>query len=88
MKKFNVIGKNECGEEFYVDSIKVAEMEDFSAEELAYMVLEKRKCSYRESYNEEINIDRFYIEPDYSTLSYWELQDLSDSHEWDNYHLY
>ena len=73
-KKFNVIGINECGEEFYADSITVQEMEDFEPEELAYMVLEKRKDAYREKYNEEIQIDRFYLERDFSTMSYGELQ--------------
>ena len=75
MKKiYNVIGINECNEEFYVDKITVQEMDDFTPEELAYMVLEKRRDSYREKYNEEIQVDRFYLERDFSTMSYRELQ--------------
>ena len=77
-KIFNVIGLNECNEEFYVDKIKVAEMEDFTAEELVYMILEKRKEKYRKEYNEEIDIERFYIESDFSTMSYHELLAYGD----------
>lgn len=73
-KKYNVIGINECNEEFYADSITVQEMDDFTTEELAYMVLEKRRDSYREKYNEEIQVDRFYLERDFGTMSYGELQ--------------
>ena len=52
-------------------------MDDFTPEELAYMILEKRKDGYREKYNEEIQVDRFYLERDFSTMSYRdrELQD-------------
>lgn len=80
-KKYNVIGINECNEEFYADSITVQEMEDFTSEELAYMVLEKRKDSYREKYNEEIQVDRFYLERDFSTMSYRELQAYASCHD-------
>ena len=73
-KAYNVIGINECGEEFYADRITVPEMDELTTEELAYMILEKRKNAYREKYNEEIQIDRFYLEPDFSTMSYGELQ--------------
>ena len=73
-KMFNVIGINECNEEFYADTITVQEMDDFTPEELAYMVLEKRKDVYRERFNEEIQIDRFYLERDFSTMSYSELK--------------
>ena len=72
-KMFNVIGINECNEEFYADTITVQEMDDFTPEELAYMILEKRKDAYRERYNEEIQIDRFYLERDFNTMSYGEL---------------
>lgn len=77
-KIFNVIGINECNEEFYVDKIKVVEMEDFTPLELAYMILEKRKEKYCNEYNEEIDVDRFYIEPDFSTMSYHELLAYGD----------
>lgn len=80
-KTYNVIGINECNEEFYADSITVQEMDDFTTEELAHMVLEKRKNSYREKYNEEIQIDRFYIESDFSTMSYGELQAYASYYE-------
>ena len=81
MKKYNVIGINECNEEFYADSITVQEMDDFTPEELAYMILEKRRDAYREKYNEEIQVDRFYLESDFSTMSYRELQDYSSYYE-------
>lgn len=80
-RKFNVIGVNECNEEFYADSITVQEMDDFTAEELAYMVLEKRRDAYREKYNEEIQVDRFYLERDFSTMSYGELQEYASYYD-------
>lgn len=80
-RKYNVIGINECNEEFYADSITVQEMEDFTAEELAQMILEKRKDSYREKYNEEIQVGRFYLERDFSTMSYGELQAYASYYE-------
>lgn len=80
-KTYNVIGLNECNEEFYADSITVQEMDDFTPEELAYMILEKRKDSYREKYNEEIQIDRFYLERDFSTMSYGKLQEYASYYE-------
>ena len=73
-KTYNVIGINECGEEFYADKITVQEMDDFEPVELAYIILEKRKDAYREKYNEEIQVDRFYLERDFSTMSFRELQ--------------
>ena len=73
-KKFNVIGINECNEEFYADSINVPETDDFTPEELAYIILSKRKEEYRHRFNEEIDIDRFYLETDFSTMSFNELQ--------------
>jgi hypothetical protein len=80
-RKYNVIGINECNEEFYADVITVQEMEDFTSEELAYIVLEKRKDAYREKYNEEIQVDRFYLERDFSTMSYSELQAYASYYE-------
>ena len=80
-KKYNVIGVNECGEEFYADSITVQEMDDFTPEELAYMILEKRRDAYCEKYNEEIQVNRFYIERDFSTMSYGELQAYASYYE-------
>jgi hypothetical protein len=80
-RKYNVIGINECNEEFYADVITVQEMEDFTPEELAYMILEKRRDSYREKYNEEIQVDRFYLERDFSTMSYGELQAYASYYE-------
>jgi endonuclease/exonuclease/phosphatase family metal-dependent hydrolase len=80
-RKYNVIGINECNEEFYADVITVQEMDDFTPEELAYMVLEKRRDSYREKYNEEIQVDRFYLERDFSTMSYSELQAYASYYE-------
>ena len=79
--KYNVIGINECGEEFYADKIIVQEMDDFTTEELAYMILEKRRDTYRKRYNEEIQVDRFYLERDFSAMSYGELQAYASYYE-------
>ena len=84
-KTYKVIGINECNEEFYADTITVQEMEDFTPEELAYMVLEKRKDVYKERFNEEIQIDRFYLERDFSTMSYSELEAYGKMLEYDCY---
>lgn len=79
MKKYRVIGTNECGEEFYADEIRVElPSDDFTYEEIAYMILDKRRASYREKYNEEINVDRFYLEPNFSTMSYGELMEYAE----------
>lgn len=79
MKKYIVIGINECGEEFYVDEIQVQlPSDDFTYGEIASMVFNKRKESYREQYSEEINVDRFYLEVDFSTMSYSELLEYAE----------
>lgn len=79
MKKYIVIGINECGEEFYADEIQVRlPSDDFTYEEVAYMILDKRRESYREKYNEEIDVSRFYLEPNFSTMSYGELMEYAE----------
>ena len=80
MKEYCVIGFNECGEEFNVDTIKVNETgcDDFTSEDIAYMVFEKRKEGYRERYNEEINVDNFILERKFSNMSYNELMMYSE----------
>ena len=80
MKEYCVIGFNECGEEFNVDTIKVNETgcDDITVEDLAYMVFEKRKEVYRERYNEEINVDNFILERKFSNMSYNELMIYGD----------
>lgn len=80
MKEYSVIGFNECGEEFNVDTIKVNETgcDEFTSEDLAYMVFEKRKDAYRERYNEEIQVDNFILERKFSNMSYNELRMYSE----------
>lgn len=81
MKKYNVIGINECGEEFQADTINVPDTDDFTHEQFAYIILEKRLESYKERYNEEINVNNFYVEPDFSTMSFYELQEYNQYNE-------
>jgi hypothetical protein len=81
MKRYKVIGINECGEEFYADEIQVQlPSDDFTYDEIASMILDKRRASYREQYNEEIDVSRFYLEADFSTMSYSELMEYAEYH--------
>ena len=79
MKKYKVIGIDECGNEFYADGIQVQlPSDDFTYEEIASIILDKRRVSYREQYNEEIDVSRFYLEADFSTMSYSELLEYAE----------
>ena len=79
MKKYKVIGIDECGNEFYVDEIQVQlPSDDFTYQEIANMILDRRRASYREQYEEEIDVSRFYIESDFFSMSYSELLEFAE----------
>lgn len=79
--KFIVMAVDECGDDFYVDEIKVPQTEDMSreeCEEFAEFVLLKRMDEYQDRYPEARN---FHLERPFSDMSFSELRAYSEMME-------